>query len=140
MSLFRIIKYSSIIFFLDKYKSKLFRVAAVLLFAWVTSLLYQDMVDYLQLQHPGTLIYALFGKILIVYGALIFVLWQFRPSPEVSSNTVLKPDPSDNTLPGIQNGVTPPDDRLSALENLVENPVLGTRYDHLLREKGEAQD
>ena len=35
MSLFRVIKYSSILFFLGKYKNKLFRVIAVLLFALV---------------------------------------------------------------------------------------------------------
>ena len=43
MSLFRLIKYSSILFFLGKYKFKLFRVIAVLLFAGVTSLLYGDI-------------------------------------------------------------------------------------------------
>ena len=59
MSLFRVIKYSSVLFFLGKYKSKLFRVIAVLLFALVTSLLYQDLANYLSQQHPDTLIYAL---------------------------------------------------------------------------------
>ena len=74
MSLFRVVKYSSILFFLGKYKDKLFRVVAVLLFAGVTSLLYQDVADYLAREHPGTVIYALIGKIIIVYGALLFVL------------------------------------------------------------------
>ena len=79
MSLFRLIKYSSILFFLGKYKFKLFRVIAVLLFAGVTSLLYGDIEAYLAREHPGTVIYALTAKICIVYGALAFVLWQFKP-------------------------------------------------------------
>ena len=65
MSLFRIVKYSSILFFLGKYKSKLFRVVCVLLFALTTSLLYQDVAEYLQEQHPETVIYALVAKIFI---------------------------------------------------------------------------
>ena len=87
MSLFRLIKYSSVIFFLGKYKQKIFRVLVVLLFALVTSLLYQDVVDYLAQQHPGSVIYALIAKIAIVYGALVFVLWQFRPAADARSDT-----------------------------------------------------
>ena len=80
MSLFRIVKYSSILFFLGKHKNRLFRVVGILLFAGITSLLYQDVSDYLQVQHPGFVIYALLIKIFIVYGAFAFLLWQFRPS------------------------------------------------------------
>jgi hypothetical protein len=79
MSLFRLVKYSSILFFLGKHKSRLFRVLAVLLFAGVTSLLYGDVEAFLAREHPGIVIYALMAKIFIVYGALIFVLLQFRP-------------------------------------------------------------
>ncbi len=79
MSLFRIVKYSSILFFLGKHKQRLFRVVGILLFAGISSLLYQDVSDYLQVQHPGFVIYALMAKIFIVYGAFAFVLWQFRP-------------------------------------------------------------
>ena len=88
MSLFRLIKYSSILFFLGKYKFKLFRVIAVLLFAGVTSLLYGDIEAYLAREHPGTVIYALTVKICIVYGALAFVLWQFKPD---SADTTTDP-------------------------------------------------
>ena len=52
MSLFRIVKYSSIIYFLGKHRGKLFRSLAVLLFAVVTSLLYEDLRVYLASQHP----------------------------------------------------------------------------------------
>ena len=134
MSLFRIVKYSSILFFLGKYKSKLFRVIAVLLFALITSLLYQDVADYLQRQHPDTVIYALIGKIIIVYGALLFVLWQFRPEPAEASGQVTL-DRAAATEEAADDGLaTAPNDRLSALEDVGQNTKLRSRYEQLLSE------
>ena len=133
MSLFRVIKYSSILFFLGKYKSKLFRVIAVLLFALVTSLLYQDLASYLAQQHPDTVVYALTGKIIIVYSSLLFVLWQFRPEPEARESSSQKSSDSGTSK---QAGTVESDDRLSQLENLDEHQQLRTRYEQLLdREK-----
>ena len=132
MSLFRVIKYSSVLFFLGKYKSKLFRVIAVLLFALVTSLLYQDLANYLAQQHPDTVIYALIGKIVIVYGSLLFVLWQFRPEPDhrESARQKVSDDGANDHA-----GTVKPDDRLSQLENLEEHQRLRTRYEQLLEQE-----
>lgn len=132
MSLFRVIKYSSVLFFLGKYKSKLFRVIAVLLFALVTSLLYQDLANYLAQQHPDTVIYALIGKIVIVYGSLLFVLWQFRPEPDTRESARQKV--SDDRA-NDHAGTVKPDDRLSQLENLEEHQRLRTRYEQLLEQE-----
>ena len=85
MALFRFIKYSSLLFLLGKYKHKVFRVVAVLLLAAVTALLYGDVEAYLAREHPDTVVYALLAKIVIVYGALAFVLWQFRPASGLAS-------------------------------------------------------
>ncbi|MEP1471181.1 MAG: hypothetical protein ABJK20_09485 [Halieaceae bacterium] len=126
MSLFRVIKYSSLLFFFGKYKQKIFRVTVVLLFALVTSLLYQDVVDYLQQQHPGSVIYALIAKIAIVYGAFAFVIWQFRAAQE----------------PRPENTATPPDkvpeetDRLARLADIDTKDHLASRYqDTIERDK-----
>ncbi|MEO0437436.1 MAG: hypothetical protein AAF098_11065 [Pseudomonadota bacterium] len=89
--MFRLIKYSSILYFLGKHRSKLFRSIAVLLFAFVSSLLYEDVRVYLASQHPETLIYALSVKVLIVYGSLAFVLWQFRPTSAAGATGTVKP-------------------------------------------------
>lgn len=78
MSLFRFAKYSTMLFFLHRHRSKLFRSIAVLLFALVTSLLYEDLRIYLDARHLDTLVYALPGKAIIVCGMLGFVLFQFR--------------------------------------------------------------
>ena len=129
MSLFRVVKYSSILFFLGKYKDKLFRVVAVLLFAGVTSLLYQDVADYLAREHPGTVIYALVGKIIIVYGALLFVLWQFKPQREEAPATRSgKPKAEPQQAPP-----PPPVDRLSLLADLDSHDQLKSRSEELLK-------
>jgi hypothetical protein len=129
MSLFRVIKYSSILFFLGKYKTKLFRVIAVLLFAFITSLLYQDIVAYLELKHPDTVIYALIGKIIIVYGSLIFVLWQFKPDAEATA----VPTPEVRDQGGEASDV--PADRLTHLNDLATKEELGNRYQKILDDK-----
>ena len=118
MSLFRIIKYSALLHLASKYRVKLFRIVAVLLFAWASSILYQDVAAYLEDTYPDTVIYALIGKIIIVYGALIFVLLQFRPESESTSES-----------PSLEQGGSEEErkDRLSALSNLDTHNQLRTR-------------
>jgi ATP/ADP translocase len=118
MSLFRVIKYSSLLFFFGKYKQKIFRVTVVLLFALVTSLLYQDVVDYLQQQHPGSVIYALIAKIAIVYGAFAFVIWQFRPATE----------PRPVTAADVSDIAPEQTDRLSRRADIDSKDHLASRY------------
>lgn len=132
MSLFRIVKYSSLLFFLGKYKSKLFRVVGVLLFAGITSLLYRDISEYLHLQHPGIVIYALVAKILIVYGALAFVLWQFRPEPEAKSKLATTQFDTDGANKGPAPEETTEKSPLSALEDVTHTDHLRSRYEGVL--------
>ncbi len=135
MSLLRLVKYSSILFFLGKYRNKLFRIIAVLLFAGVTSLLYQDVAAYLQQQHPGTVIYALIAKVIIVYGALAFALWQFKPQKEASPEK----ETSAQRLPTVTTEIqqAAPTDRLSVLEDVSEKQQLRSRYDRIVRGDSE---
>lgn len=128
MSLFRIVKYSSVLFFFGKYKTRIFRVVAVLLFAAITSLLYQDVADYLEMRHPDTVIYALVIKVLIVYGALLFVLLQFRPDRKEPASTL---NQSADTAE-LHTAPKPPQDRLSQLENITEKATLQRRYDKVI--------
>ena len=132
MSLFRIVKYSSVLFFLGKYKSKLFRVAAVLLFALITSLLYQDVADYLQQQYPKTVVYALITKIIIVYGAMAFVLLQFRPTED--DVTVVDTETPNLSAKKDKDKATPTD-RLAQLENIEKKTTLRNRYDKVVNSK-----
>lgn len=129
MSVFRVIKYSSLLFFLGKYKTKLFRVITVLLFAFITSLLYQDVVAYLQLNHPDTVIYALIAKIIIVYGSLAFVLWQFKPDTEATA----APTQEVRDQSGDASDVSA--DRLASLNDVATKEQLGNRYQKILDDK-----
>jgi len=95
-------------------------------------MLYQDVANFLQDQYPDTVIYALIGKIIIVYGALAFVLLQFRPEAEEKPNALNRP--ADNT----EHDLTPepsehsPDDRLAALEDVSQKDTLKNRYDGVI--------
>jgi hypothetical protein len=136
VSLFRLFKYSSILFFLGKYKSKLFRVVAVLLFALITSLLYQDVADYLQQQYPETVIYALITKIIIVYGAMAFVLLQFRPTGDDKS--VIAAETPRSSLHKDKDKA-PPADRLAQLKDIEKKTTLRNRYDKVVNKSKDNQ-
>jgi len=139
MSLFRIVKYSSILFFLGKHKNRLFRVVGILLFAGITSLLYQDVSDYLQAQHPGFVIYALLIKIFIVYGALAFVLWQFRPSGLSDNKSTLDDSTVDTLNTPAPQETTQVSGPLSSLADISTKDRLRSRYDGVLKGDKEAQ-
>lgn len=138
MSLFRFVKYSSILFFLGKHRDKLLRSCGVLLFALVSSLLYEDVRIYLAQQHPGTLIYALLTKVLIVYGSLLFVLLQFRTGAGSSAKGEARAAAAASSK-DRQHGDKPTDgDRLDALSDLNHHDKLRSRYDRVLA--GEPSD
>ena len=140
MSLFRIVKYSSIIFFLGKYRTKLFRVVGVLLFAGITSLLYGDVADYLQRAHPGIVIYALIAKIFIVYGALAFVLWQFRPEPESNTTSALHQQAATVSGQNPNVGEDSQNGPLAALEDVTQKESLQRHYECVLKGDKERSD
>jgi len=130
MSLFRAFKYSALLFYFSKHRRRIFRIVTVLSFAAVTTLLYGDIVSYLEARHPETLIYALTAKIIIVYGALVFVLLQFRPQqeqkqieePAVEQNQTVSPTSNNNN-------------RLGELEDLETHATLKSRYESTLQKK-----
>lgn len=135
MSLFRLVKYSSLLFFLGKYKFKLFRVLSVLLFAAVTSLLYGDVEAYLAREHPGTVIYALLAKIFIVYGALLFVLLQFKPHG-VSKGVASPPSLQTTEVGGADDSsMEVPEDRLAGYANLDKHERLQSRAEALMKKR-----
>ncbi|MEM6773625.1 MAG: hypothetical protein AAF640_02150 [Pseudomonadota bacterium] len=130
MSFFRLVKYSSLLYFLGKHRGKLFRSIAILLFAFVTSLLYEDLRVYLESQHPESLAYALIAKVVIVYGSLAFVLFQFRPRKSGDKQGEARAA----AMPRAQkqDKREPPADRLSRLEDVDDHRKLRSRYDRVL--------
>lgn len=132
MSIFRIIKYSSLFYFLGKHRDKLTRSAAVLLFAFVSSLIYDDVRIYLAQQHPGTLIYALIAKIVIVYGSLLFVLMQFRGGAKASQEGEARAADLPRRSDKAAASQSTPTDRLDALSDVEHHEHLRSRYDRIL--------
>ncbi|WOJ92280.1 hypothetical protein R0135_10835 [Congregibacter variabilis] len=132
MSIFRIIKYSSLLYFFGKHRDKLVRSVAVLLFAFVSSLIYDDVRVYLAQQHPGTLIYALIAKIVIVYGSLVFVLLQFRSSAKVSKEGEARAADLPHRSDKAAASQSTPRDRLDALADVEHHERLRSRYDRIL--------
>ncbi|MEM9759244.1 MAG: hypothetical protein AAF933_08430 [Pseudomonadota bacterium] len=130
MSFFRLVKYSSLLYFLGKHRGKLFRSIAILLFAFVTSLLYEDLRVYLESQHPESLAYALIAKVVIVYGSLAFVLFQFRPRKSGDKQGEARAA----AMPRAQkqDKREPPADRLSRLDDVDDHRKLRSRYDRVL--------
>lgn len=137
MSLFSAFKYSAILFFLRRHRQQLFRAMAVLAFAGITSLLYGDLVRYLEVRHPGALLYALIAKVIIVYGAFLFVLWQFRPS---ARQAAAEKESKESTTPGVvqdsSTNLAPAiEDRLADLESVDRHDRLKSRYQQLLEKE-----
>jgi hypothetical protein len=135
MSIFRILKYSSLLYFLGKHRDKLARSAAVLLFAFVSSLIYDDVRIYLAQQHPGTLIYALIAKIVIVYGSLVFVLLQFRSGAKASQEGEARAADLPRRSDKATASQSTPTDRLDALADVENHQQLRSRYDRILSGK-----
>ena len=90
------------------------------------------MASYLEARHPGALVWALLAKIAIVYGALAFVLWQFRPSAEeaVTVSRGAARDRGDGGAPAAPTAPAP--DRLASLADIDSHDRLRTRYEGLL--------
>ena len=83
-------------------------------------------------QHPDTLIYALVAKILIVYGALVFVLWQFKPPREAATPGKCNPEvPVAASVRERALGIS--QDRLSALADLDRHDRLKSRAESMLK-------
>lgn len=80
MSLYRFARSSALLAFAGKYRLKIFYISAAIAFALVTGWLYTDVAAYLQVHFPQWSLVALLVKTLAVYGALLFLLWQVKPS------------------------------------------------------------
>jgi len=100
-------------------------------------MLYQDVANFLQQQYPNTVVYALIGKIVIVYGALIFVLFQFRPDPEDKLNALSQPPETSKLDPTSSSQSKSPNDRLTALEDVTQKGKLRSRYEDVMKRESD---
>lgn len=119
MSIFRLVRASSLLYLAGRYRERLYLALVLLLTATATVWLYSDIAVYLQRHHPELELYALTGKTIIVYGALLSCLWLFRPRPTAAPE-------AEGRL------ATEDEDRL---QQLAHRDRLISRYDAILSRK-----
>ena len=127
MSLYRFVRTSALLALAGRYRNKLFRLAVAIAIALVTAWLYDDVALYLDRQRPEWLGAALILKTLIVYGALVYAIWQLRPGawkePEIPPSVQTE---GKTTVSGLDNSQPSP------LDELLEKPSLRSRKDAIL--------
>ena len=119
MSLYRFARTSALLAFAGKYRRKIFYILAAIAFALVTAWLYTDVAAYLQVHYPQWTLVALLVKTVAVYGALLFLLWQVKPSEWRG-----RPDPE------LQSDSNAPPSRL---DEIAQKENLNKRRDTILR-------
>lgn len=131
MSLYRFVRASAITSLVVKYRSKLFRIALAIAFALVTAWAYADIASFLDARHPEYLGLALIIKNLVIYAALFYGFWQFRPiiaeakdEEEAENDSAVALDPEHERF-----------DRLDALTNTADKPDLKSRRQAILQRK-----
>jgi hypothetical protein len=122
VSLYRFLRTSALLALAGRYRQKLFLILVAVAVATVSSWLYDDVASYLESQHPEFVLMALILKTLIVYGVLVYVVWQLRPSgwaAEPESSSTAQPASTASEEPG-------------PLDELMDKPKLKTRKHSLL--------
>ena len=129
MSIYRFLRTSALLALARRYRQKLFAMGVAIALALTTSWLYGDIARYLETQHPQWLLLALLTKTLIVYGVLVYLVWQLRPSAWSLEPKAQELPPAASTAP-----------LAGPLDELLDKPRLKTRRQSLLDEveaKGE---
>jgi hypothetical protein len=124
VSLYRFLRTSALLALAGRYRQKLFRLLVALAVAIVTSWLYDDIANYLETQKPELVLMALILKTLIVYGMLVYVIWQLRPEAWTA-----EPE-----QPAVAPGAAVDNSSPSPLDELMDKPKLKTRKKSLLDE------
>ncbi len=129
MSLYRFARASALLALASRYRAKLFKLAVAVAVALVTSWLYGDIGDYLEVQNPDWLGPALIIKTLVVYGALVYAFWQLRPGswaePKVEAEAATQVESAPAALP-----------ESGPLDDLLDKPKLRSRKDAILEKPG----
>ena len=132
MSLFRVAKYSALLFFLKRHRNKVHRSVALLLLGLVTYFLLGDLQGFLQEVHPDSVVYLLIAKSVLLYGGVAILIWMLKPSegdkrqPMQRAQKTQAAEESDNPDLGS---------RLDQFRNLERHDKLQTRYQKTLEKR-----
>jgi hypothetical protein len=132
VSLFRVAKYSALLFFLKRHRNKVHRSVSLLLLGLVTYFLLGDLQGFLQEVHPDSVVYLLVAKSVLLYGGVAILIWMLRPTegdkkpPIQSAQKTQAAGESDNPDTGS---------RLDQFRNLERHDKLQTRYQKTLKKR-----
>jgi len=132
VSLFRVAKYSALLFFLKRHRNKVHRSVALLLLGLVTYFLLGDLQDFLQEVHPDSVVYLLIAKSVLLYGGVAILIWMLKPSegdkrpPMQGAQKTQAAEESDSSDSGS---------RLDQFRNLERHDKLQTRYQKTLEKR-----
>lgn len=137
MSLFKVAKYSTLLFFMKRHKKQLHRLGATALLLLVSYFLLGDLQDFFAKTHPDLAIYMLVAKSALLYGAAGILIWQWRPNPDsATSGRKVKPE-----TPAVSNtqevDQDKPSSRLDAFKDLDQHDHLQTRYQAIMKNRAK---
>ncbi len=137
MSLFKVAKYSTLLFFMKRHKKQLHRLGATALLLLVSYFLLGDLQAFFAQTHPDLAIYMLVAKSALLYGAAGILIWQWRPKPDsATSGGKVKPE-----TPAVSNtqevAQDKPNSRLDAFKDLDQHDYLQTRYQAIMKNRAK---
>ena len=138
MSFYRFARMTAIVALLRRYRGRLSNLVFATAFALVTSWLYPDIAHFVEARHPDWLGPILAFKTLIIYAALLVILWQLRcmisgdeplaaPSThEGQAQRTTRKNATKQQAASVSN---------SELDKLIDKPKLRSRKDNLLNKQ-----
>ena len=132
MSLFRVAKYSALLFFLKRHRNKVHRSVAVLLLGLVTYFLLGDLQVFLQEVHPESVVYLLVAKSVLLYGGVAILIWMLKPT-ENDTKPQIQHEKKKQAAEEI--GSPTSTSRLDQFRDLERHDKLQTRYQRTLKKR-----
>jgi len=137
MSLFKVAKYSTLLFFMKRHKKQLHRLGSTALLLSVSYFLLGDLQDYFAQTHPNLAIYMLVAKSALLYGAAGILIWQWRPKSDSSPSS----GRAKSEVPAVSDrqnvSQSKSRSRLDAFKDLDQHEQLQTRYQAVMKSKSK---
>jgi hypothetical protein len=133
MSLFKVAKYSTLLFFMKRHKKQLHRLGAAALLLLVSYFLLGDLQDFFAQSHPDLAIYVLVAKSALLYGAAGILIWQWRPKSDSAKLRGKANSEGPSVSESQDRAQSKPSSRLDAFKDLDQHDRLQTRYQAIMK-------
>jgi hypothetical protein len=133
MSLFKVAKYSTLLFFMKRHKKQLHRLGATALLLLVSYFLLGDLQDFFAQTHPDLAIYVLVAKSALLYGAAGILIWQWRPKSDSPASNYKTKTGAPSVPKSQEAAQDKPSSRLDAFKDLDQHDKLQSRYQAVIK-------